>query len=379
MPQSILIIDDEPGIRQGCQRALSPHRYQVDIAANSDDGLALIKTKLYDLVLLDVMMPGINGIDLIPIIHQKDTDTVCVIITGFATVELAVNAIKQGAYDFLTKPFTTDELNLAVQQALEHRQLSLETRRLQTIEAEAQQLAQEKSRLQELDKTKAAFIRLVTHELQAPVNAIITYLDLILEDYIEPGQQKQFLVRSEEKARQLLELVGDLLRYGRLKEINLTEQQEPVQVEIILERIIQQFTVQADEKQITLTQSIDPDLKPVLSTPNQVESLWTNLLSNAIKYTPSGGKVEVQLHQEGTNLVAVVSDTGIGIPQESIERLYTEFFRANNAKAAQIPGTGLGLAIVKQVVERIGGEIHVNSVIDHGTTFTIILPVVPQQ
>jgi two-component system sensor histidine kinase/response regulator len=379
MPPSLLIIDDEPGIRQGCQRALSPQGYLVDIAANGDEGLALINTKPYDLVLLDVMMPGINGIDLIPIIHQKDADTVCVVITGFATVELAVSAIKQGAYDFLTKPFTTDELNLAVQQGLEHRLLSLETRRLQTIEAEAQQLAQEKSRLQELDKTKAAFIRLVTHELQAPVNAILTYLDLILQGYIEPGQQKQYLVRSEEKARQLLELVGDLLRYGRLKEINLTEQQEPVQVEIILERVIQQFTVQAEEKQITLTYSIDPDLKPVLSTPNQVESLWTNLLSNAIKYTSSGGKVEVQLRQEGANLVAVVKDTGIGIPKEAVTHLFSEFFRAKNAKAAQISGTGLGLAIVKQVVDKVGGEILVESEINHGSTFTVILPVLPQQ
>jgi two-component system sensor histidine kinase/response regulator len=379
MPPSLLIIDDEPGIRQGCQRALSPQGYLVDIAANGDEGLALINTKPYDLVLLDVMMPGINGIDLIPIIHQKDADTVCVVITGFATVELAVSAIKQGAYDFLTKPFTTDELNLAVQQGLEHRLLSLETRRLQTIEAEAQQLAQEKSRLQELDKTKAAFIRLVTHELQAPVNAILTYLDLILQGYIEPGQQKQYLVRSEEKARQLLELVGDLLRYGRLKEINLTEQQEPVQVEIILERVIQQFTVQAEEKQITLTYSIDPDLKPVLSTPNQVESLWTNLLSNAIKYTSSGGKVEVQLRQEGANLVAVVKDTGIGFPKEAVTHLFSEFFRAKNAKAAQISGTGLGLAIVKQVVDKVGGEILVESEINHGSTFTVILPVLPQQ
>jgi DNA-binding NtrC family response regulator len=130
------------------------------------------------------MMPDISGADLIASIHQRDPEIVCIFVTGYATVELAVRAIKQGAYDFLTKPFSVDDLMLAVNQGLERRRLSLETKRLQAVEAEARRLTEEKARLQEVVRAKLRFIRLVTHELQAPVAAIENYLQLILEGYV---------------------------------------------------------------------------------------------------------------------------------------------------------------------------------------------------
>src|SRR5512139_320304 len=102
---NILVIDDERGIREGCKRALTPQGYTVATAENGEEGLLKVKAGNFDLILLDVMMPGTSGIDLISLIHQIDPEIVCIIITGYATVELAVRAIKQGAYDFLTKPF----------------------------------------------------------------------------------------------------------------------------------------------------------------------------------------------------------------------------------------------------------------------------------
>ncbi|MGB9640282.1 MAG: sigma-54-dependent transcriptional regulator, partial [Anaerolineales bacterium] len=122
----ILVIDDETGIREGTKRALSAQGYEVDTAENGEQGLELIKKNRYDLILLDVMMPGISGIELIEKIHQVDPETVCIIITGYATVEMAVRAIKEGAYDFLTKPFTVDDLLIVVNQGLERRRLSME-------------------------------------------------------------------------------------------------------------------------------------------------------------------------------------------------------------------------------------------------------------
>jgi two-component system, sensor histidine kinase and response regulator len=379
---SLLVIDDEPGIRQGCKRALTPQGYHVDIAADGDEGLEKFRTGHYELVLIDVMMPGVNGIELIARIHEQDPDTVCVIITGYATVELAVSAIKQGAYDFLTKPFTSDELLHVVEQGLERRRLSLESQRLQVVEAEARRLEEERARLEELDRVKASFIRLVTHELQAPVNAIITYLDLIQSGYIEPEEQQQYLGRCQERATELRELIADLLRYGRLKETGASELTESVQVDAALRQVIEQFEPQAVEKGLTLRCEIAPDLSPVRSTVEQVRSLWQNLVSNAIKYTPEGGKVAVDLRQEGGWLVGEVKDNGIGIPQEAMGRLFGEFFRARNARALNIPGSGLGLAIVRQVIDRIGGEIEVQSPVEgveRGTTFRFRLPVYADQ
>ena len=371
---SVLIIDDELGIREGCRRTLTPQGYTVDTAEDGKVGLQKVRSGDFDLVLIDVMMPGTSGIDLIALIHQHDAEIVCIIITGYATVELAVRAIKQGAYDFLTKPFTTDDLLLVVNQGMERRRLSLETKRLQTIEVEAQQLAAEKARLEELDRAKVAFIRLVTHELQAPVSAILTYLDLLLNDYIPQEQQKDTLLRLQARAQEELSLISDLLEFGQLKEIQSAPKTTPIQVEDVLQKAIQELEPQAVEKGLSLTTEIAPDLPPAAIPADQVKSVWTNLISNAIKYTPSGGKITLSLREESGSLCGQVTDTGIGIPEDAKAMLFSEFFRARNAKALNIPGTGLGLAIVRQIIEKAGGKIWVELEVDQGSKFTFLLP-----
>jgi len=375
MDQSrILVIDDEPGIREGCRRALAPQGHFVDTAENGEEALQKVRAGDFDLALIDVMMPGTSGIDLIALIHQHDPELVCIIITGYATVELAVRAIKQGAYDFLTKPFTTDDLLLVVNQGLERRRLSLETGRLQAIEAEAKQLAEEKAKLEELDRAKVAFIRLVTHELQAPISAISTYLDLILNEYIPPEQQREYLERSQERAKEQLDLIADLLEFGRLKEAKSTGVPEQVQVDEALRKAIQGLESQALEKNLVITTDISSDLRPVYMPADQVKSVWTNLISNAIKYTPENGRIDIRLCQQEADILGQVEDTGIGIPEEAKASLFSEFFRAKNAKDLNLPGTGLGLAIVKQIIEKNGGKIWVESELGRGSTFFFVLP-----
>ena len=370
----ILVIDDETGIREGCKRALTTQAYSVETAENGEQGLQKVNSDNYDLVMIDIMMPGISGIDLISLIHQHDPETICIIITGYATVELAVRAIKQGAYDFLTKPFTTDELFLIVNQGLERRRLSLETNRLKAIEAEAQRLAAEKARLEELDRAKVAFIRLVTHELQAPISAITTYLDLILNEYIPPEQQREYLERSQDRAKEQIALISDLLEFGRLKEVKSTNKSDLIQVDDIVKIVISQFEPQASDKKIRILTDIPPGLAPVRMDPDQVKSIYSNLISNAIKYTPPGGEIQILLKQEDSKVLSQVKDTGIGIPDEAKEHIFSEFYRAKNAKASGISGTGLGLAIVKQIIEKAGGEIWFESEIGKGSDFKFVLP-----
>ena len=138
---NLLVIDDELGIREGCRRALSPQGYAVDVAGDAAEGLARLAAGRYDLVLLDVMMPGMSGLELLGKLRENDSEIACIIITGYATVAMAVTAIKHGAYDFLTKPFGVDDLLLAVEHGLEHRRLIQEQRRLREVVAEAVRLA----------------------------------------------------------------------------------------------------------------------------------------------------------------------------------------------------------------------------------------------
>jgi len=370
----VLVIDDELGIREGCKRALTSQGFTVDVAQDGLDGLAKIKANGYDVILLDIMMPGIGGIELLSLIREHDPEAVCIIITGYGTVQVAVNAIKRGAYDFLTKPFTVDDLLLAVSHGLEHRRLLLEEQRLKALEAETQQLAYEKRKLEEVEKAKATFIRLVTHELQAPIAAIQGYLQLILDGYVEPEKQREVLEKASARAQEQMALIADLLTLSKLRDARQREQAIEVRLDELLRQVLEPFQAQAAEKGVLLRANIEGEIPAVRGIAGEFKSLFANLISNAIKYTPAGGSVAVSLRTDDGKVIGCVSDTGIGIPPEARDRLFSEFFRADNAKAMALRGTGLGLVIVKQAVENAGGQIWVESELNRGTTFTFTIP-----
>lgn len=372
--ERILVIDDEEGIRAGCQRALMPHGYPVEVAATGQEGLAKLRQGGFALVLLDVMMPDIRGIDLLETILGQDPDTVCIIITGFATVELAVEAMKRGAYDFISKPFSADTLSLTVEKGLERRRLQKEARRLQRIEEEAGRLSQEKAMLEEMDRVKSMFMLTVAHELRAPIAAIQSYLTVILQGYASLEEQRPMLERAAQRASELLELVGDLLNLAKLKELKADSKKQDVSLGEILEDVLSLHTPEAKEKQITLKVEAHP-CPPVEANPAHMKQLWTNLISNAIKYTPAGGRVTVRLFSKDEGIiVGEVEDTGIGIAEKDLANLFKEFFRTEQAKAITPHGTGLGLSIVKQIVESLGGDIRVESELGRGTKFSFRLP-----
>jgi len=370
----ILVIDDELGLREGCRRALSPHGYQVQVAATGQKGLAQIQEGNFSLVLLDVMMPDISGIELLPPILGHDSDIVCIIITGYATVELAVQAMKLGAYDFIAKPFSDDNLLLAVEKGLERRRLQKEAQRLQSLEQEARRLSQEKAMLEELDQIKSSFMRTVAHELRAPIAAIQSYLTLILKGYALPEERRRMEERAAQRTAELLDLVDDLLNLARLKDVKIESRKQMVSLEEILDDVLGLHIPEAKEKQITLQRDIHP-CPPVVADPVHIKQLWTNLISNAIKYTPSRGQVIVRLFpdDQGTN-VGQVEDTGIGIAKKDLPHLFQEFFRTEKAKAFAKRGTGLGLSIVKQIIQEYNGNISVESELEKGTKFTFRLP-----
>ena len=373
---NILVIDDEEGIREGCRRALEPQGFAVETAATLREGLRKIQDGDFDLVLLDVMMPDGRGIDLLDPIHEKDPDLVSVIITGYATVELAVEAIKRGAYDFISKPFTSDLLLMTVNQGLERRRLSLEARRLQAIEQEAAELARAKEEMERLDKFKTAFTLTVAHELRAPVTALQSFLLAMLKGYVAPDQQRDILQRAIERTQGLLDLVDDLLNLAAAREELTPPKRKTLSLADSLEEVVPLLRTQAEEKGITFAMEVRQ--RPlVAANPDQVRQLWTNLISNAIKYTPSGRRVTITLDDEGGWAVGTVEDTGIGVAPEDQEKIFEEFYRTPQAKAVEPRGTGLGLPLVKRIVEAHGGTIEVESALGQGSRFTFRLPVSP--
>lgn len=250
--------------------------------------------------------------------------------------------------------------------------------RREELEQVNAELAHANAKLRELEDVRAQFTLLVTHELRAPVAAIQSYLKLILDGYVPEAKVRETLVKAERRAMEQLALIADLLELGRIGSADARGQVQPVQIEQPLREQAELLSAGARERGITMHIAIGPDLPPVLTNPDQIRSLWNNLISNAIKYNRDGGRVDVTLKRQGDRLVASVADSGIGIPPEAMARLFSEFFRADNAKAYSRMGTGLGLSIVKEIVERSGGRITAESELDKGTTFRFWLPVMKQ-
>ncbi len=234
--------------------------------------------------------------------------------------------------------------------------------------------------VEQLDMVKSQFIRTVTHELRSPVSVTRSLLRNIVAGYAGQvtEQQLDILSRASRRVDFLQKLIDDLLDLAEGKtEIRLHEQYEPIPLEQVIQQVIKRYEVPAQEKNITIhwNDGTAGSETLVLATPEGLDRIFNNLVSNAIKYTPAGGEVKILLSSKGNEAQVIVEDTGIGIPEEAMGRLFEEFYRAPNAKALEREGTGLGLTIVKDLVERFGGRISLQSTVDIGTQFTIILPV----
>ncbi len=269
--------------------------------------------------------------------------------------------------------FICAHLASAIAEVLRRREKELMESNL-SCEVRAGELARLNARLAELDKARSQFIRLVTHELRAPVAAIQSYLRLILDGYVPPERQMEIIQKSERRALEQLALISDLLDLARLQEKRDETEPELIDVADILHGVTDLMQARAEDKDLLFSVEVEPDLPPVRARPEHVKRLWTNLISNAIKYTEPGGIVVVSLLQNPNYVVGVVRDTGIGMMPEQMPRLFEEFYRTEEAKAMERQGTGLGLSIVKRIVESYGGRIWVESEKGKGSKFSFALP-----
>jgi len=241
-------------------------------------------------------------------------------------------------------------------------------------EVRSEELATANRRLNEMASSRDAFLRYVTHELRAPVGAIQGYLRLLREGYIEPERVPEVALRAEQRAEELLALIGDLLDLGQVEQAQVMEGRERVDPVGSLMDAVDMLRPSAVAKRIKLDVRAQGRPPTLFCNPRHLALVWNNLISNAIKYTPPGGEVRVRLSVEGDRLVAEVSDTGIGIAPAEKQQIFQEFYRGEAARRFDPHGTGLGLAIVQRVANLYGAEVSVESEIGKGTTFRISFP-----
>jgi len=230
--------------------------------------------------------------------------------------------------------------------------------------------------LEMADRAKSDFVQMVTHELRSPLSAVHSMLRVLEAGYVGPiaSKQQDLIQRSKRRVSFLLALVNDLLELAAGKMEQLKGEKKEVVLNETITKVTELVQTSAEEKGLELEVKIAEEPLALVGIEDGLERVFMNLVSNAVKYTPAGGSVAVRAWSENDQIKVKVSDTGIGIPEEALVRIFDEFYRAKNAKAMEMEGTGLGLAIAKDVVEQHGGQISVESVVGEGSTFYVTLP-----
>jgi two-component system sensor histidine kinase/response regulator len=357
---TILVVDDEKIVRDSCCRVLNKDGYRTETATNGESGLQKIREVKPDVVLVDLKMPGMSGMELLEKIGDIDPDIVSIVITGYATIESAVEAMKRHAYDFLQKPFTPDQLRIVTSRGMEKRRLTLQSARLQ----------------REKEIIRENFISLVSHQLRSPLASAKQYLVVIQAGFAGDvsARQKEMVKKAGTYIDQLLKLVNDWLDMSRIEAANLAVEFEPVAVEAVLTEIVELLKPLAETKNVTMKTQFCDNLPTVHGNREYLKQAITNLISNGIHYNKEGGMVTVSTTEENGCLKVEISDTGIGISQENLYFIFDEFFRVKSKESQGVTGSGLGLPIAKRIIEAHDGSIKVVSELGKGTTFSVLLP-----
>jgi len=367
----ILVIDDEPGIRSGISRILRNFRvdypfmeeafdFEVQEASTGEAGMEIIENNKPDILLLDNKLPGIQGVEVLEYIRKKQMNIIVVMITSYASLELAVKATSDGAYDFIPKPFTPQELKSSIENITKRVFLKKMTNKLQETGKQI----------------RFQFLSVLSHELKAPLNSIEGYLQMIKERQAGPQLESyDYMVdRMLERIKGMRSLILDLLDLTKvesgkgkrdIKELNLVD---------VARMAIDTMRPYSIQKDINLNLHGDGTVN-VMADAEEMEIIFNNLISNAIKYNKQGGRVDCTLRIHENCVEILVEDTGIGMSAEDISRIFDDFVRIKNEKTRNIAGSGLGLAIVKKLIDSYKGKIEVTSQPDQGSTFKVKLPI----
>ena len=365
----VLVTDDERGMRMGVVRALKNYTvsmpdlarevgFVVEEAETGEDALAKIEAAPPDILLLDHKLPGLSGLEVLDRLAGRDSATLTVMITAYASLETAVSAIKRGAYDFLAKPFTPAELKNTIRKAAQRLILAQQAKRL----------AEEKRQV------RFQLISVLAHELKAPLAAIEGYLRIIKDRAAgdQPETYDHMLDRSLIRIDGMRKLIGDLLDMTRIESGQKKRDLAALDVRDAARAAIETMAPAAAEQKIALALHASAPV-PMTADRGEIEIILNNLVSNAVKYNRQGGRVDVTLTQGHGAVTIAVADTGIGMTPAEAEAVFHEFTRIKNEKTVHIIGSGLGLSIVRKLAALYHGTATVESTPDVGSTFVVTL------
>jgi signal transduction histidine kinase/GGDEF domain-containing protein len=371
----ILVVDDDKTIRDLLYQTLTQFgTFQVELAKDGEEALRKIEESQFDLVLTDMRMPKMDGLQLVDEIAKRKPEIITVLMSGQATIDSAVEGVRRGASDFVTKPFNLPEMIIRLHKVLEEKQ------RIKRLSDFINALEKSIQELRKLDEIKSEFVSVASHELRTPLAAIKNAVQLILKGKAGAVNETQvkFLTMAERNINRLMNILNDLLNLSRIESGKMVMKFEELDLRVPIEFILSSFKPQVDGKSIKLQVEVPPEGPAIYGDREKVEQILTNLVGNALKFTPEGGEIVISVKPydgDGNMMAIAVKDSGIGIPSDQLDKIFEKFHQVEGSLQRSVGGTGLGLAITKGLVEAHQGKIFVESEVGKGSTFTFTLPV----
>lgn len=381
--ESILIVDDTPANLQLLAQMLSEQGYKVRLAQDGIMALMSVESSPPDLILLDILMPEIDGYEVCSKLKasSKTKNIPVIFISALHEVFDKVKAFEVGGVDYITKPFQNQEVLARVEHQLHIRRLTqqlLERNTQLAEEIHLRQIAevevrQALSKEQELNQLKSYFVSMVSHEFRNPLTSILGFAEFLREfdQQLTEEKKQEYLGQIEAAAKRMTELLNDVLIIGQAEARKLEFNPELLDVEEFCHDLVEEIKLSHGAEH-TIAFSSPGQFPHACLDKNLLRQILVNLLSNAIKYSPEGCSSTFEMFCQDEEIIFQIKDEGIGISLEDQQRLFESFHRGTNV--GQIPGTGLGLTIVKNAVDLHGGQITVNSSVGVGTTFSVRIP-----
>ncbi|MCC7164099.1 MAG: hybrid sensor histidine kinase/response regulator [Anaerolineae bacterium] len=381
---TVLVIDDTPLNQDILTDILGREGYTLRFAHDGESGLVQARHLKPDLVLLDLVLPGIMGTDVLAVLKQELPETMVILTTAYGSEETAIKALRAGVNDYIInkRPFDADEVREVVKRAVTEAILRRENLRLQQeVDLANEQLAQKYTeleaayeRLKELDKAKASFFSMVSHDLRHPIAVAKGYLELIRTGDQDLSPEVRGGVEiAEQEMRYLNELVDDVLDLSRMDAGYYHIDRQPLQVAMMLQQAHLAFRAQAAQRNIALEIKPCDDLPLVSADSLRMNQVLSNLIENALKFTPEGGRITLSANPLDDEIAISVRDTGVGIEPGEHEKIFDRFYRIRRGEQIEDKGSGLGLAICREIVRLHAGRIWAESELGKGATFYLTL------
>lgn len=367
-PQTtVLVIDDEESVATTIEAILRMDGHDVTSVTSGAEAVRLLNERQYDVVLTDLRLADMDGVDVLKEVQRTSPDTAAIMLTGYASLESAVAALRSGAYDYLMKPSDVEELRATVNRAIERRALR---RRLLELE--------------EVDRLKTQFLSMASHELRTPLTAVSGFIQVARrritraaenDDGIdwkhEATRAAETLELAQRQSRRLGRLVDELLDVSRLQLGRVELHQRDLDLFHSVREVVDRMKLLHPSHPFELPAAAGKAM--VVADQDRIDQVFENLLGNAVKYSPADGAISVGMGIDGAEAQIAIRDHGIGISADELENVFNIFYRSPDPRAGHVGGLGLGLYISREIVNRHGGRLWAESGKD-GSTFHVALP-----